>query len=107
MIVFSTDIYKNNPEAVKAYLRAHLEAVKWIEQNPEKARSILARQLDLSPEVTQKMKLLRFSLDGRNDPALLESMQPMLVETGMLKAPVPARQLYDETLLNEVLKEKR
>ncbi|MBM3174030.1 MAG: ABC transporter substrate-binding protein, partial [Chloroflexi bacterium] len=73
MIVFSTDIYKNNPEAVKAYLRAHLEAVKWIEQNPEKARSILAKKLSLSTEVGQKMNLPRFPLDGRNDPALLES----------------------------------
>jgi hypothetical protein len=53
------------------------------------------------------MKLPRFSLDGLNDPALLESMQPVLVETGLLKALIPVNQLYDETLLNEVLAEKR
>ncbi len=43
----------------------------------------------------------------RNDPVLLGSMQPVLVEAGILKAPIPASQLYDETLLNEVLSERR
>jgi hypothetical protein len=36
---------------------------------------------------------------------MLESMQPVLIGLGMLKAPVAARQLYDQTLLSEVLKE--
>jgi len=107
MIIFSADFCRKNPEAVKAYLLAQLHAVKWIDQNPEKARAILARRLSLSPEVGQKMSLPRFSSDGRNDPALLESMQPVLINAGILKAPVPVSQLYDETLLNEVLKEKR
>ncbi|MBM3176050.1 MAG: ABC transporter substrate-binding protein [Chloroflexi bacterium] len=107
MIPFSADFYRNNPEAVKAYLLAQLHAVKWIDQNPEKARAILARRMSLSPEVGQKMSLPRFSSDGRNDPVLLESMQPVLINAGLLKAPIPARQLYDETLLNEVLKERR
>jgi hypothetical protein len=39
--------------------------------------------------------------------AKLESMQPTLAEIGLLKAPVPVNQLYDETLLKEVLAEKR
>ena len=107
MVIFSTDLYRNNPAVVKAFLRAQLQAVKWIDQNPEKARAILAKRLVISTEVAQKMKLLRFSLDGRNDPALLESMQPLLVEIGMLKRPIPARKLYDETLLEEVLKERK
>jgi len=51
--------------------------------------------------------LPRFSLDGRNDPALLENMQQTMVSVGMLKALIPAGHLYDETLLDEVLKEKR
>jgi len=107
MIVFRADLYRSNPEAVKAFLRAHLQAVKWIDQNPEKARLILAERLSLSPEVASKMYMVRFPLDGRNDPALLESMQTVLINISMLKAPIPVNQLYDETLLNEVLAEKR
>jgi hypothetical protein len=43
----------------------------------------------------------------RDDPALLESMQPVLVKAGLLKALIPVQKLYDETLLEEVLKEQR
>lgn len=107
MVVSSANLVKSNPEAVKSYLRAHLQAVKWLSQNNDEACAILARRLNISQEVSQKMKLLHWPLDARHDPALLESMQPLLVDIGMLKAPIPASQLYDETLLNEVLAEKR
>ncbi len=107
MIVFSAASYRNNPTAVKAYLRAHLQSVQWINQNPDAARSILTKRLALSEEVGHKITLPNWPLDARNDPTLLDSMQPLLVEIGMLKAPIPARQLYDETLLNQVLAEKR
>jgi ABC-type nitrate/sulfonate/bicarbonate transport system substrate-binding protein len=107
MVIFSTGLHRNNPAAVKAFLRAQMQTVKWIDQNPEKARSILAKRLILGPEVAQKMKLPRFSLDCRNDPALLGSMQTVLINTGVLKAPIPINKLYDETLLNKVLSEKR
>jgi len=107
MIVFSTNFYRNNPQAVKAYLRAHLQAAKWINQNLADARAILSKCQNLSGEVSQKINLLRFSQDGRNDPALLENMQPVLVKTGILKAPIPVNKLYDETLLEEVLKERK
>ncbi|GEM_PF-1379142 len=105
--VFSTNIVRDNPGAVKAYLRAHMEACRWIEKNPDTARSVLGRKLSLTPEVVKNVKMMRWPSDMRNDPVLLESMQPVLVETGILKEVIPASQLYDETLLNEVLSEKR
>jgi len=107
LIVVRGDFYRSNPRAVKAFLRAHLQAVAWMNQNEEQARSILAKRLDLHKEVGRKMYLYRWPPDARNDPALLEGMQPSLVNIGMLKAPIPAGRLYDETLLNEVLAEKR
>ncbi len=107
LIVFRADLYRNNPQAAKTFLRAHLQAVKWMSQNLNTARSILAKRLSVSEEVGQKMNLVRWPLDARNDAASLESVQPLLVEIGTLKAPIPARQLYDETLLDQVLAEKR
>lgn len=107
MVIFSASYYRSHPDAVKAFLRAYLQAQNWINHNPDKIKLVISRALGITPEVTQKMKMLRFSLDGHNDPALLESMQPLLIDVGMLKAPIPASQLYDETLLNEVLNEKK
>ncbi len=107
MVVFRGELYRSAPQIVKAFLRAQLEAVGWIRKKEKEARSILARRLRLSQEVGQRMYLLRWPVDGRNDPALFEKMQPTLVNVGMLKKPIPIKQLYDETLLKEVLKERK
>jgi len=105
--IFNTNIVRNNPGAVKAYLRAHMEACRWIEKNPDAARSILGKKLSLTPEVVKNVRMMRWPPDMRNDPVLLESMQPVLVKAGLLKALIPVQKLYDETLLEEVLKEKQ
>jgi ABC-type nitrate/sulfonate/bicarbonate transport system substrate-binding protein len=84
-----------------------MEACHWIEKNPEAARTILGKKLSLTPEVVKNVRMMRWPPDMRDDPALLENMQPVLINAGLLKAPIPASQLYDETLLNEVLSEKR
>lgn len=52
------------------------------------------------------MHLLRWPLDACNDPSLLEAMQRVLMDVGLLNAPIPARNLYDESLLDEVLAER-
>lgn len=106
VVTFSATLYRENPQAVKAFLKAYLEAVKWIDRNPDDARLLIGNKLSLSTEVTSKMAMPQWSLDGRNDPTSLESMQSVLLDVGMLKAPIPVNQLYDETLLEEVLKEK-
>jgi len=62
--------------------------------------------MKLSEEVTQKILMMAFPPDGHNDPSTLESMQQVLVSTGMLKAVIPAGKLYDETMLAEVLGER-
>jgi NitT/TauT family transport system substrate-binding protein len=107
LIGFSADLYRNKPKTVKAFLRAYLQAVQWINQNPDRARSVLAKWMELSGEVGRKIKLLRWPLDGRSDPASLEQIQSVMTDVGMLKAKIPTRQIYDETLLEEVLTERR
>ncbi len=106
VIIFSTAFYRTNPQGVKAYLRAHLAAVRWINDNPDKARASLARRLNLSREVAERINLLRWPRDARNAPELLEQMQQALVKDQILRTPFPIRRLYDETLLDEVLKER-
>lgn len=104
--VFSGDFYRRHPQAVKAYLRAHLQAVTWINSHLERARAVLARRLELGEEVGRKVNLLSWPEDARHDPALLEGIQPLLLELGVLKSRIPAHRLYDQTLLEEVLAEK-
>ena len=106
-IVFNGDFRRRNPEGVKAFLRAHLAAAKWIGDHPDEARLVLAKRLNFSPEIAKKLNLLQVPLDARTDPALLEQTQQVLLRAGLLKGPVDTRTLHDETLLTEVLKEKQ
>jgi NitT/TauT family transport system substrate-binding protein len=107
MLSFEAGLHRDHPQAVKAFLRAYLEAMQLITGNPGEARVIIGRRMNLANDVTQKMRLMDFSADGLNNPAALESMQPVLIKTGMLKAPIPVSRLYDETLLRQVLTERR
>jgi NitT/TauT family transport system substrate-binding protein len=107
MLIFNSGYYRSNTPAVKAFLMAYLDSLQWIAKEPGQARLLIGRKLKLSDDVTQKILMMTFAPDGHNDPAILESIQQVLVSTGMLKASIPAGRLYDETLLNEVLKERR
>jgi NitT/TauT family transport system substrate-binding protein len=107
LMVSSTTLRQQHPEALKAFLRAHLQAVRWMDQHPEPARDVLTKALGLSREVGQQMKMVGFSVDGRHDRPGLERMQLQLVEFGALSAVVPVSGLLDDALLSEVLAEKR
>ena len=106
-ILFSADYRNRNPQGVKAYLRAHLEAVRWMNEHPAEVRLVLARHMNLSPDVATKIHLMRWPLDARSDPALRDQTQQVLLQAGQMQRAVDTRRLYDETLLAEVLKESR
>ena len=106
-IVFSADFRRHNPNGVKAFLRAHLAAVRWVNDHPDTARLVLAKRLNLSEEVVRKINLLRWPADARTDRAQLEQTQQVLLGANVLQRPTDARRIHDETLLAEVLKEAR
>jgi NitT/TauT family transport system substrate-binding protein len=103
VIVVTADVLRRRGPVVAAYLRTHLLAVRWINANVEAARTLAARRLDLAGDIGRRFNLLRWPADARNDPALLDGMQPALVASGHLRAPIPARRLYDEALLDRAL----
>jgi ABC-type nitrate/sulfonate/bicarbonate transport system substrate-binding protein len=106
-IVFSAELRRRNPEGVKAFLRAHLAAVRWINDHPDEARLVLAKHLNLSADVARKINLLRWPLDARTDAALLDQTWQVLLRAGILQRQIDTHRIHDETLLAEVLKEKR
>lgn len=106
-IVAGAGLYRGKPNTMKAFLRAYLEAVEWINRHPAEARALLGRRMELSTEIGRKINLLRWPTDGRNDPASLDHIQSVMIDIGALKAKIPPERIYDETLLKEVLAEKR
>jgi ABC-type nitrate/sulfonate/bicarbonate transport system substrate-binding protein len=103
MIVFNTDLRRRRPQAVKAFLAAELDAVNWIAHHEQGARAILVRGLGLTAEVGRKLNLPLFVHDARNSPEALFRIEQQLlaIEPGPA---VRVRSLYDETLLNEILR---
>ena len=106
-IVFSSELRQRNPAAVKAFLRAHLAAVAWINAHREEARQVLAKRMNLSPDVARQIRLSRWPADARSDHALNDQSQQILLQAGLIKRQTSTRALYDESLLTEVLKERR
>ena len=106
-ITFSTKFLKSNPDAVKAYLRAHLKAVKWINENIDEARTLFSKYQKVDAEIAKKMNLLSYPLDPHSNPKLLEDTVKVLLDNGIIKKPVAVNQMVDESLLDAVLKEEK
>jgi NitT/TauT family transport system substrate-binding protein len=104
---------RDHPDVVKNFVRAHVELTEWINKNPAQAKEILNQQLEketgkgLTPEVLDDA-FSRMSVTC--DPirsSLVKSTQEAF-EQGFLGRTQPdISGLYDLTLLNEVLREKK
>ncbi|MGH7388689.1 MAG: ABC transporter substrate-binding protein [Candidatus Rokuibacteriota bacterium] len=94
-------------EVTKAVLRAHLDAVAWINANPEQARMLMARRLGISDDLGRRLRLLSWPPDGRHDAVLFSAMQGVLIEIGLVGAPIPASRVFDSGALEDVLGERQ
>lgn len=104
-MAFSAEKVKNDPALVKRFLRAYLDSLDWIDAHPKGSRALIARELSLTDEVASKINVTRFAKDGRNDPRLLGQIQQQMLRLTPDQKPIDISTFYDETLLNQVLKE--
>lgn len=106
VISASTGFLAEHPDTVRGFLRAEMQAVAWIAEHEAEARTILARRLGLIEEVGRTMRLPRWTSDAHNDPVLLEQIRDTMIELEPDPPPAATADIYDETLLNEVLAEE-
>ena len=98
IVVMRPKFYKENPDAVEKYIRAHLMALQWIENNPAEAKQIAARQLGIKePEAIARFPLLRFTAKGVVSESSLRLSQKMLIEEGLLKSQIDFKALFTGT----------
>ncbi|MFJ3982524.1 aliphatic sulfonate ABC transporter substrate-binding protein [Streptomyces fungicidicus] len=107
-IIVRQQFLKEHPKAVEAVLKASVEANKWINANPDEAKTAANEQLEadsgkaLPAEVLDPAwKSIRFT----DDPlaATLDAQAEHAVKAGLLEQP-DLDGIYDLTLLNKVLK---
>jgi len=98
---------------VRNFLGAHVELTEWINKNPEQAKQIMNQQLqkETGKPLAQEVLDDAFSRMGVTyDPirtSLLKSTQQAFDEGFLGRTPPDLSRLYDLTLLNEVLREKK
>ena len=104
---------KEHPDVVKNFLRAHVELTDWINKNPAQAKQIMNRQMQKETGKPLAHEVLddAFSrMAVTYDPlraSMLKSTQQAFDEGFLGRTPPDISGLYDLTLLNEVLREKK
>jgi len=112
-IIVSPKFLKEHPDVVKNFLRTHVELTEWINKNPAQAKQIMNQQLQKETGKALPAEVLdeAFSrMQVTYDPirsSLLKSTQQAFDEGFLGRTQPDLSSLYDLTLLNEVLSEKK
>jgi ABC-type nitrate/sulfonate/bicarbonate transport system substrate-binding protein len=91
-----------NPEAIRAFLAAWFESVRWMKDHKEQTVEIAARMADVPKTVAAKNYdeiMPVFSLDGRFRPKALDVLAGSFVDMGLLPDKPDMRKLYTEQFL--------
>jgi NitT/TauT family transport system substrate-binding protein len=112
LVVVRTQFLQQHPDLVKLFLRTHVELTDWINAHPDQAKLLLNKQIAadtgkaLAPAVIdQAWTRLQPTYDPLRD-SLARSAQESF-DAGSLKAVPDLGNLYDLTLLNQVLTEQK
>ena len=112
-LIVSLKFLKQHPDVVKNFLRAHVELTEWINKNPAQAKQVMNQQLQketgkpLAPEVLEDaFSRMQVTYDPIRS-SLLKSTQQAFDEGFLGRRQPDLSGLYDLTLLNEVLREKK
>jgi NitT/TauT family transport system substrate-binding protein len=104
---------KEHPDVVKNFLRAHVELTDWINKNPAQAKQIINQQLqkETGKPLAQAVLDDAFArMTATYDPlraSLTKATQQAFEEGFLGRAQPDISGLYDLTLLNDVLREKK
>ena len=113
LLVVNTKFLKAHPDLVKNWIRAHIELSDWINAHPVDAKKLLNEQIQRETNKALPAEVLNeaFSrLQVTYDPlhTALKTAAQQAFENGVLGRQMPDLSgLYDLTLLNEVLAEKK
>jgi NitT/TauT family transport system substrate-binding protein len=104
---------KEHPDVVKNFLRAHVELTEWITKNQAQAKQIMNQQLQketgkaLAPQVLDDaFSRMQVTYDPIRS-SFLKSTQQAFDEGFLGRTQPDLSNLYDLSLLNEVLREKK
>ena len=111
VVVARAEFVKENPEVVKQFLEAHVDATDYINNRPKEAKAIINSQIkELMREPLEKDVLER-SMDRLTvtyDPnkESIEEIVSLSEEIGYLRGKTDLTDVFNLSMLNEVLKDR-
>lgn len=105
-----TETLEEKRDAIKRFLKAELEATRWIFENEEEALDIAREHFDYSDEELAEFYDFYteggvWNPNGRVTPEQAKYMQELNVEGGLQRQVLPTEQVLDTSILEEVLSE--
>jgi len=104
IVYASNNLIKNNPDAVRAFVRAWLQTTSYARTHRDETVAFAQKQLGVTPVVATRVYATLmpgnfFSKDGRFDPAVLKAMSQGFVEMKLLKSDVDLSQYVTDRFL--------
>jgi NitT/TauT family transport system substrate-binding protein len=110
-IIVRTDYLQNSPETIRKLLEAHVDETNWIDENPDEAMQVFNAELERltgktipEDEFREGFSRMTLTWDPIKD-SLFQSADDAY-EIGFFDESPDLSNIYDLTLLNEVLAEK-
>lgn len=107
-LVLHADKIKKQPEMIKRFLRATLHAMNYIRENRTDTMQMITREFGMTPEIASLAYDKLVDLLSVNGKIRVDGYQ-LLIDfaraTQKVERPIPAAQLIDEKLLEEVIRE--
>lgn len=119
VLVIKEDLIKDHPEVVRKLIKVSRKATSWINQHPQEAAEVVARQLqiasgslfpikaaevagklDITPEVLfRSMKRLKYTTDINSE--IVQETIDYLVKLGYINSSFPAENILDLGFIEE------
>jgi ABC-type nitrate/sulfonate/bicarbonate transport system substrate-binding protein len=97
---------RDQPEQVKRFLKAMVQALKYMQENPEGTQQIMSSWLKIDREAAAEiyqMSINNFTRNGMVEESVMNGLVERLLADAGIKG-VPASQITDFTLLRQAIK---
>jgi NitT/TauT family transport system substrate-binding protein len=100
VLIVKNDLIENDPDTVRKLICVTQNATTWINNNPDDAAGILAKELDTDPAIIRR-SMSRLNYTTTIDEESVQDMIDHMVEFGLIEEGIRAEDILDtEFLLN-------
>lgn len=99
LVEFHKDFIASRPEAVRSFVKAYVEAIRWSADHPDEALAIMSKRLNLKLDLLKSVRREHFDPRGAVDTAALEEVGKLLVALKLVDKPVALQSVINQSFL--------